>query len=754
MRAIFSRNVVLITLLCAGFYTAFTPAESLPGSADAAHVAILDANEISMCFSNYGLLAYNDTMPAGQRQGFIYPADSGFALMYSAWLWLAAEVDSSVRVALVESRSEFAPGPFGHPPVEDSTIFKVYKISSADADSQSQDRDNWPVSWGAPVDSSGQPKVTGDQSIWTVFNDSDILRHTRQGGSTVPLGAEVQLYAYAYGTAGLLDQIVFLEYTIINRSSHDWINFMASVLGDPDLGEAADDMGCTDSARSLVCCYSYEHDNHFPLDFYPAVGLIMLVSPSSENGGETSGSAAVLKNYYASHSLEETINVLSGKDPSGAEYIDPTTGVPTKYPYGGDPRTGTGWLDHGKADRRIVITSAPADVLAGDTTHLTVAFLAARGGNNPEALVKLYKVAAAAHDFHDHGLSGLHVMMNIPDGSVRSVSFDPPEQMWFRGRDWGGSSLEGGIGWAGELWGSSRRRSDNVDVELIFDPHDGQKACRFVKNLGTYRFADYVTIPFTCRRTSDSAALSILFIDSDLDGKWSLGGSGREPELILVTHSLQGPAPPVAYANALFPNDALNTDLMYAISLEVRPKYESKNIRTGQRLTVSAQTESEPLPADTIHFGNVIVGHSKSMLLYFNHSYSVPKKYEFSIDDSQNFKLQKRSVSLNDLDTGRASILFTPADTTVATAVLTIITPEYNLPVGSIVLTGSGVPWPLPGDIYTNGILDLIDATTYMSYLYRGPIMPPNGVPLDLDGSGDVSLSDLVVLIDIIFRHD
>ncbi|MCK4657221.1 MAG: hypothetical protein KAT85_09300, partial [candidate division Zixibacteria bacterium] len=381
-----------------------------------------------------------------------------------------------------------------------------------------------------------------------------------------------------------------------------------------------------------------------------------------------------------------------------------------------------------------------------------VAFLAAWGEDNFEALVTLFELANSAHDFHSHGCSGLQIMKNMRDGSIHSVSFTPPEQMWCIGRDWGGSAFGGGVGWAGELWGTSLERNDNVDVAFLFEPQNGQKAYRFMEDNDAYRFADYVTVPFVCRRASDSAALNVLFVDSDSDGEWTPSAAAPGSfEFILVAQSEYSAEPLPDYTNAIFPNDALESDLMYAVSLGTRPRYERHNIRANQQLSISVKPEGNPLPADTVDFGGVIVGHEKSVQLRLVNEYGCSKEYEFSIDTSESFILRKLTLVLQGGGTCQVDITYVPEDTVASTATVTISTPEYNMLVRRVVLTGSGLPWPLAGDIYANGALDLIDVSAYMRYLYMGYDPPNRGVRLDLDGSGDATLLDLMMLIYMIY---
>jgi hypothetical protein len=302
------------------------------------------------------------------------------------------------------------------------------------------------------------------------------------------------------------------------------------------------------------------------------------------------------------------------------------------------------------------------------------------------------------------------------------------------------------------LWGTSLERNNNVDVEFLFEPQNGQKAYRFIEDNDAYRFADYVTVPFVCRRASDSAALNVLFVDSDSDGEWTPSAAAPGSfEFILVAQSEYSAEPLPDYTNAIFPNDALESDLMYAVSLALRPRYERHNIRANQRLLISVEPEGNPLPADTVDFGGVIVGHEKSVQLRLVNEYGCSKEYEFSIDTSESFILRKLTLVLQGGDTCQVDITYVPEDTVTSTATVTISTPEYNMLVRRVVLTGSGLPWPLAGDIYANGALDLIDVSAYMRYLYMGYDPPNRGVRLDLDGSGDATLLDLMMLIYMIY---
>ena len=796
-------NVILLTLLSAQSLGIIL--EGRQDSIPAVMSAFLDANQIGMHVSNNGSLARDESRQYGYFNGLYYPLDSAITLFYSAGLWMTAQVDGAQRVAIAEYATEFAPGPYTHYPVDDSSLFKVYRISNQDGADTTEDWLNWPVSLGAPVDPDGDPFVKGEQSAWTVFNDGDTSRHTRRGGSTQPLGAEVQLYAYSLADAGWLDHVVFLEYVIINRSPSRWRDFIVGIWADPDVGMYADDFGGSDSILSLAYCYTLENDAELPSGFEPAVGVMLLESPSSATGGHPSGAANVLVNNYRSSSPEMTLDILGGRDLSGDDYVNPVTGAITRYRFTGDPRSGNGWLDsEGKGDRRISIASSPVDVAPGDTLRMTAAFIAASGESLFEAVDSLFQIAQTLYDYHNYGLSGSAFSDRGMDGVIHSVSFDPPEQLWFDGYDWGGSAFSGGVGWAGELWGTSLERGDNIDIEIVFSPDSGQIAASFAESNGVYGFNEFRTIPLTCRRLSDGAQLNAIFLDSDRDGCWSAcGDPNGKADMLLILQSRYGHRPLSSYIRRVFPRDALQTDFMYAVSLTLRERYKHRNIRDGQRLVIavvpvektypplcqvlipcerdcdltrkytsekggrshkSAGTDSQDLPqqcvavtgdslggrSDTLSVGDVVVGQEIDLPLFLTSRYRYPKNVRLNVDPPGLFRFSERELTL--ADTAILRVEFEPLDTVEYSVTITALATELNMPIAEVVLTGKGTAWPLEGDLHPDGALDIKDLVMFVAYLFGGVELPREKVPLDIDLSGEVNIDDLILLANRIFR--
>lgn len=98
------------------------------------------------------------------------------------------------------------------------------------------------------------PCSPGDGSLYFIFNDKlDV--HTESGG--LPIGVEVQARPFAFsGASDALNNTVFVEYRIINRSTLTLNDVHVGLFTDFDLGGPMDDhVGC-DVGRSLWYVYN------------------------------------------------------------------------------------------------------------------------------------------------------------------------------------------------------------------------------------------------------------------------------------------------------------------------------------------------------------------------------------------------------------------------------------------------------------------------------------------------------------------
>lgn len=95
--------------------------------------------------------------------------------------------------------------------------------------------------------------IKGDQTLWWVFNDKGNIH---QETNASPIGFEIRAQAFGFSTNDEVNNMTFLSYEIINRSTYTLTETYFSQWIDADLGYAWDDyIGC-DVVRGLGYCYN------------------------------------------------------------------------------------------------------------------------------------------------------------------------------------------------------------------------------------------------------------------------------------------------------------------------------------------------------------------------------------------------------------------------------------------------------------------------------------------------------------------
>ena len=104
------------------------------------------------------------------------------------------------------------------------------------------------------------PDFPGDMAQFVIFNDS-YGEHAESGGA--PFGVETHVLVYAYNTPEdtVMNNTLFFNYKIFNRSQTDYHDTYIGLWNDWDLGYDHDDyVGC-DVAKNAVYCYNgYDKD--------------------------------------------------------------------------------------------------------------------------------------------------------------------------------------------------------------------------------------------------------------------------------------------------------------------------------------------------------------------------------------------------------------------------------------------------------------------------------------------------------------
>ncbi|MGB2869619.1 MAG: FG-GAP-like repeat-containing protein [Bacteroidota bacterium] len=359
-----------------------------------------DANNISMSVRRTGQNA-RDALT--NNSGLEYPKGSGKFSVYAAGLWLGAQINGVPTIGVAHYNSEYRAGPaVGGTPVDPSNPrYRVYKISRGDNSANSADYASWPADLGAPVNSDGTPRLLGDQTLFSVYNDLSPQGHFY---GSAPLGAEVQQTTFGFDEPGALDNTVFLHFKIINRGNQQWTNAYASLWSDPDLGDATDDLIGSDAPRDLAYVYNGRPNDAQYGNTPPAVGYVYL-------SGALPGKPLRTFTYHTNGDprLNDPSNpmqfyfYMQGLNRDGNSYIDPTTGQPTIYPLGGNPLNGTGWVDQNPADRRFVLNSGPFDLPPGGSTEVTLAIVVGQGTDNRNSIVSLAHAVDQVRQFHANG---------------------------------------------------------------------------------------------------------------------------------------------------------------------------------------------------------------------------------------------------------------------------------------------------------------------------------------------------------------
>ncbi len=411
-------------------------------------------NNIWTLFYNTGI--FNQNTQTANTPGFQWPAGSQKFAVFTSGLTIAAKVNNNLRMSSASYKGEYYPGyvadSSGIPVGRNDYRFRFYKINRGDNASNSVDWLNWGlmVPFGAPyidVNHNGMyepaidtPGVRGaSQTLYICLTDGFPDKHLAGegfGGGTLPLYAEVHLTAWGYDNPGYQD-MQFIKWDIINKSTNPWNNTYFALFCDADLGFPEDDyIGC-DTTRNLGYCYNADNDDGGTIYSYganpPAVGFKMLnclgnpaLNMKSFVYMECTSCAPPPCESDPNGEPNGAYNMMKGVKKDGTPWVIPNTNPPqtTKYCYSGDPETNSGWTEFGgrirncdglltgqlqipvpPGDRRLIMGtgSETFTVNPGDTQRVGITQLIARGSNNLNSVTLLKQLSDVAQSLCDSG---------------------------------------------------------------------------------------------------------------------------------------------------------------------------------------------------------------------------------------------------------------------------------------------------------------------------------------------------------------
>lgn len=573
------RRIVPLCFLFGVLLIGLLSQPSLAGNREFDPSARVNTNLIDMRVTNYGSFAYDE----GAGADLIYPNGTGRTVAFAGGIWLGTRVNGEVRVSAAEFCMPFAPGPILAPgewadPEDES--YRTYKIEPGDSPGEDPDYGDWPIQDGAPVGEDGWPRVLGQQTLWSVYNDLNPDYRDCGVSSNDPLGVEVRQTTFAdywYGTA---ERTVFIEWMILNKSLDALSDTYVSFWLDPDIGDAYDDVAGCDTLLSLG--YSYNGDNDDP--FYgttpPAVGFVVVQGPVVPSPGDNAYVSGVWVPDYKNLPMtayskliipteptepSQVYNLMQGLDRYGNVVIDPTTGLPTNYCLPGDPVSEEGWFDEDPYECRILVTSGPFEMAPGDSQTVAVALIVGHGPDRLASVTNLKQHAGEATDL-------FRTLIEAPQPTPTLVWSWYPEPRWLTGVNWGGRTFFGGIGFGDDLFGSTLEEWEYTDVLLRFDSSEATICARYDRNqsyawvgTGLFRGSAYdVSDPSGPRR------LNICFSEfGQVDAVWEpdTSGSGlREYLFIMDSDYNEG----VDYDDL---NHGLEADVQYFAWFRLREPY-------------------------------------------------------------------------------------------------------------------------------------------------------------------------------------
>lgn len=386
------------------------------GTAQTIVSATIEANNVKAHANTAGLLFNNLGLSEG---GFIAPKGSShLSTIWASTLWIGG-IDNSGNLHMAaqtyrQAGNDFQSGPIDQQngtPVNSVAFDSLWRITKADYLSARQGiwTDNlrrWPVSYTtangtyklAPfrdanndgkMDVSGgleYPIFPGDEALFFVYNDKTI--HEETGGS--PLGVEVMgfMYQIKSNTNEYLNNTVFVDYYITNKSTTPYYEALAGIWTDFDLGNYADDRIGSDSARNMYYAYNGDDDDDGVLGYGstpPATAVVFINQPMYAAMGYTNDMSIIGNPTLPEHYYGFTRALWKDGSPLTYGGNGYNTGNRTRFALNGNPCVNTGWTEQNSGvntgDRRMV-GSVNLDTLhPGESKKISVAYLWSRAAN-------------------------------------------------------------------------------------------------------------------------------------------------------------------------------------------------------------------------------------------------------------------------------------------------------------------------------------------------------------------------------------
>lgn len=395
--------------------------------------ATLDINNVKAGISSSGFL-FNDYSTYDANY-FNTPKDSLTKTIFAGNLWVGAK-DNTGNLHLTAERfrpynydtiehRDYQPGPISNSVniynLEKEKWNHIWKVSKSEIDYHKthyynsgyitpSDITNWPgngntnngqAQYLAPyVDANSNgyydpqngdyPIIRGDQALYFIFNDD--RNHTESNGIKLNVEIHGMAYAFSYPVDTALNNSIFINYRIYNRSQNNYDSLYIGSFTDFDIGYGYDDfIGCD---TTLFMYYGYNGRNidgagqYYSYGAYPpAQGVTFLNKPMNSfvfynNSAGTTGEPQYAPEYYnyMRSIWRDNKTMTYGGDGHGSGTN--ATNIPARFMFPSNPTDTAGWNEltahNAPSDRRGVGATGPYSLQKDSSICIDMVYTFAR----------------------------------------------------------------------------------------------------------------------------------------------------------------------------------------------------------------------------------------------------------------------------------------------------------------------------------------------------------------------------------------
>ena len=253
----------------------------------------LDINNINIPINNIGGLSRSTDYSFWEHNSKRYQ------IVYDHGPWIVGKINGFIHLAFEQWQSSYSPGPIinndaamnVHP--EDSVKYRVYKIGLVDTLNGGKDYLEWPSEYGAEINKYGYPVIYNHQMIWSCYNSLDSTIGYRKHWNNhidslpvMPIEIHQTVYASEWVVPSWLQDVVFFEWTIINKGSESIESAYFGLWADIDIYYSMANYPAVDTSTQLGYSWCPLDSNFLNINPY-TVGYILKYGPVISSQGDS-----------------------------------------------------------------------------------------------------------------------------------------------------------------------------------------------------------------------------------------------------------------------------------------------------------------------------------------------------------------------------------------------------------------------------------------------------------------------------------